>query len=396
MKDVQTVLKAYREQVAAGASFALATIVSVEGSAYRRPGARMLITPDGRRFGSLSGGCLEADVAVHAQNALATGKPTMLTYAPDQANGDIIIETGCKGAIGILVEPATIPDVALSLEVLASVVEARLPARFATVCEVRGIDAVRVGDRLIVSPAAPAHGALAASPLYDSINTDLAALSADGASRSVSYPLAQGVARVLLEALPPPIALLLCGSGHDTLPLSRIAAALGWHVTVADTNGAELTADRYPDARALLPIRPECLTAHLTPDARTVAVLMTHRYAADLAWFRHLLPTPLRYLGVLGPRRRWERMHDELVAEGGALSERDFERVHSPAGLDIGSETPEEIALAIVAEIQTVMNRRHGGFLRHRAAPLHLPTADPTLLLPDALAQGFACPLSES
>lgn len=396
MKDVQTVLEAYQAARAAGVACALATVVSVEGSAYRRPGARMLVYADGRRFGSLSGGCLEADVASHALQAIASETPKLLYYDPRRGNGDVILETGCKGAIGILVEPLTASDAAACMEFLASLMQRRQYGVIATVFAVEGTTDSRVGDRLFLGEDQRLSGALGGSPLAQAILEAHTTLEQNEKSKNVTLTHAESRVEVLVEVRVPPIALLLCGSGHDTVPLARIAAAMGWQVTIADPNGAALTTDRYADGQALLVVRPECLTSYLTPDRRTATVLMTHRYALDLDWFRNLLPTPISYLGLLGPRRRWLQMQRDLAAEGEVYSEQELSRVHSPAGLDIGSETPEEIALAIAAEINAVMNDRTGGFLRWRDVPIHSGSREALDSENLTYAQGASCPLSAS
>ncbi|MCW3100167.1 MAG: xanthine dehydrogenase [Chthonomonadaceae bacterium] len=394
MKDVQTVLEAYRAAQQSQIPCALATVVSVDGSAYRRPGARMLVYADGRRFGSLSGGCLEADVAAHALQTLETGKPKTVRYDPNHANGDVILETGCKGSIGILVEPVARLDTASSLVFLSQVFHGRHAGMMATVFEVEGSTKVHAGDRLMISSKfQPVAGALCASPLADSIVHDAAVIQGNGRAAVSSYALPEGTVHVLLETLRPPVALVICGAGHDTVPLAKIATAMGWLVTVADSNGAALTAERYPDVPSLLPIPPACLTAHLSPDSRTAAVIMTHRYNLDMEWFRELLPSAMTYLGVLGPRRRWRQMQVDLAAGGDVFSEQDIARVHSPAGLDIGSETPEEIAMAIVAEIQAVMAARSGGFLRNRDVAMHIEGRENTSSSSLAFELGGACPL---
>ena len=395
MKDVQTLLEAYRAEAEVNAPFALATVVQVDGSAYRLPGARMLIDLEGRRFGSLSGGCLEADVAAHAMQAMSSGEPFVVRYDARHANGDMILETGCKGAIAILIEPFSTPDLSSSLGFLTDLFTDRQSGVMATVFASEGEDTVRIGDRLMIAENAVPSGGLKDTPLADAILREAATMRPAEKTRAMACRSAQGVVHILLESLIPPIALLLCGSGHDTAPLVRIGAAMGWQVTVADPDSSALTVDRYPDAHSLLPIRPECLTTRMAVDRRTAAVLMTHRYAADLAWFRELLRSPVGYLGVLGPRLRWQEMQRDLAASGDVFPESELARVHSPAGLDIGSETPEEIALAIVAEIQAVMNSRAGGFLRQRDARIH-PTDGDAPLLPLFVSQGTVCPLSAS
>jgi len=393
MKDIATILEAYGAALQANIPCALATIVSVEGSAYRRPGARMLVYADGRRFGSLSGGCLEADVAAHALQTLETREPTTVRYDPNHTNGDVIIETGCKGTIVILVEPMARPDAAHSLEFLSSVFRDRRPGMMATVFDVEGEIDARVGDRLMIGEDALSDGTLQHSPLAVTIQHEVAAREGIVRAGVVCCRHQAGTVQLLLESLLPPIALVLCGAGHDTVPLAKLATAMGWRVTVADSNSAALTAERYPEVQNLLPVSPRCLTAHLALDRRTAAVIMTHRYAVDLEWFRELLPSPATYLGVLGPRRRWQQMQVDLTNAGEHFAEGDLARVHSPAGLDIGSETPEEIAMAIVAEIQTVMAGRDGGFLRNREVSIHASSHENAASPSPAFQPGIACPL---
>ena len=394
MKDVQTVLEAYRTAVLAQIPCALATVVSVDGSAYRRPGARMLVYADGRRFGSLSGGCLEADVAAHALRTLETGRPATVRYDPNAANGDVVLETGCKGTIVILVEPVTAGEAGRALDFVSTVVGQRQTGIMATVFHVEGTPGLQVGDRLMVTgDRTMVAGALTDSPLADVLRNVTTDTRYDAKTCVRTYLLPEGSAHVLLEILLPPIALVICGSGHDTAPLAKMASALGWQVAVADPNGSALTPERFPEGATLLPIRPACLTAYLIPDQRTAAVVMTHRYAVDLDWFRELLPTPMKYLGVLGPRRRWHQMQIDLAAGGDVFPEDALARVHSPAGLDIGSETPEEIALAIVAEIQSVMAARNGGFLRNREIAIHSGEEESGALPSLSVQAGSVCAL---
>lgn len=357
----------------------------------------MLVYADGRRYGSLSGGCLEADVAQHAQQTIATGEPTLLRYDPHRLNGDLILETGCKGALEILVESGAKADVAGSLDFLAALRRERRTGVIATVFAVEGSQAegMQVGDRLFTVENQAVAGILSHSPLAAEILRDVAQGSPNGKTHVRSYRTSHGIAHLLLETRIPPIAMVLCGAGHDTLPLAALAAVQGWQVTVADPNASALTAERYPSAHQLLPIRPECFTVEPPLDTRTAVVLMTHNYALDKGWFRRFLTSPAAYIGVLGPRLRWLEMQRDLIADTDGAAEWDFTRVHSPAGLDIGSETPEEIALAIVAEIQAIMSGREGGFLRTR--PAALPDAIPVASTPRvALLEGAACPLSGS
>jgi xanthine dehydrogenase accessory factor len=160
--------------------------------------------------------------------------------------------------------------------------------------------------------------------------------------------------------------LIVCGAGHDAIPLVRQAAELGWRVAVADVRRALLDLERFPGATDFCDADPEAAAVALEPDARSAVLLMSHNYLRDIAYLRSFLGAPaLAYLGVLGPRGRTEQMLKELGQPGAV------ERLHAPAGLDIGADGPEEVARAIVAEILAVMRGRDGGPLRERSGPIH-------------------------
>jgi xanthine dehydrogenase accessory factor len=197
-----------------------------------------------------------------------------------------------------------------------------------------------------------------------------AALTQLGDERSEVRELAPGV-RAFVEVLDPPLRLVICGAGHDAIPLVRAASVLGWNVVVVDDRPALLTPERFPEARSLVAVDDPALAAKAAGvDDRTFAVVMTHNFLKDEEYLRSLLAAPAPYVGILGPGARTERLLRELRDEGvdvdGAR-----ERIHGPAGLDLGGEGPEEIAQAIVAEIVAVKRRRRGGFLRDRPGPIH-------------------------
>jgi xanthine dehydrogenase accessory factor len=163
----------------------------------------------------------------------------------------------------------------------------------------------------------------------------------------------------------PPMRLIVCGAGHDAIPLVRQAAELGWRVSVADVRRSLLNAERFPGAADFCAADPERAAEAMSPDDRTAVVLMSHNYLRDIAYLRSFVGASWAYLGVLGPRGRTEQMLMELGEPTG------IEQVHAPAGLDIGAEGPEEVARSIVAEILAVTRGRHGGPLRERSAPIH-------------------------
>jgi xanthine dehydrogenase accessory factor len=178
--------------------------------------------------------------------------------------------------------------------------------------------------------------------------------------------------RAFVEVLDPPLRLLVCGAGHDAIPLVRAASVLGWKVTVVDDRPAFLTRDRFPQAAGFVTVEdPADAAKEAGVDERTFAVVMTHNFLRDKEYVRSILGSPATYVGMLGPAARTERLLMELAEEGVDIGESDRRRIHGPAGLDLGGEGPEEIAQAIVAEIVAVKRERSGGFLRDRPGPIH-------------------------
>jgi xanthine dehydrogenase accessory factor len=272
---------------------------------------------------------------------------------------------GCNGAIEVFIEPAE--RAAEVAGALRAALEEERPISVVTVVA-SSRDGVGPGSRLVVRPGGDAEGSLG-DPALDVAAVD-AALTGLRDERSEVRELAPGV-RAFVEVLEPPLRLVICGAGHDAIPLVRTASVLGWNVVVVDDRPAFLSPERLPEARALVPVDGPALAAKAAGvDDRTFAVVMTHNFLKDRGYVRSLLAAPAPYVGILGPGARTERLLSELREEGvdvdGARG-----RIHGPAGLDLGAEGPEEIAQAIVAEIVAVTRRRRGGFLRDRPGPIH-------------------------
>jgi len=317
---------------APGEPAALATLVRVEGSSYRRPGARLLVLPNGLRVGSISGGCLEDDVVLRAQRVLASGQPETAIYDTTTEN-DLVwgVGLGCQGVVHIFIErlPSLRPT-------WIKIVDENLRARRAT-------------ELAIV------HGG--SSPP----GTVLAAEISSEATPASTYR----------QTITAPPALVIFGAGEDVRPLVRLAKEVGWHVTVVDSRAAYAAAGRFPKADAITVAPATGATRSLAGDGSGFAVLMTHRYAEDLQLLRQLLPHPLAYLGLLGPRKRTDRLLAQLRAEGFVPDEMMLSRLHAPIGLDLGGNTPETVALAVMAEMQCLLTAREPIHLRERAAPIH-------------------------
>jgi xanthine/CO dehydrogenase XdhC/CoxF family maturation factor len=367
VSEIGDVLAAIEALSAKGERMALATIVAVRGSTYRRPGARLLIPEEGSPVGNISGGCLEGDVADMARVVMEEGRARLagwdLTADDDAVWG---LGLGCNGAIEVFIEPAE--KAAEVAGALRAALDEERPICVVTVIE-SSHAGVEPGARLIVWPDGTSDGSLGDAAVDTTAKEAARGLLRE--ERSEVRSLADGV-RAFVEVLDPPLRLVVCGAGHDAIPLVRAASVLGWNVTVVDDRPAFLTRARFPEARGFVAVdEPEGAAKAAEVDERTFSVVMTHNFLKDKEYVRSLLGSPAVYVGMLGPGARTERLLMELRDEGVEITGTDRERIHGPAGLDLGGEGPEEIAQAIVAEIVAVKRQRAGGFLRDRPGPIH-------------------------
>ncbi|MES2474346.1 MAG: XdhC family protein [Verrucomicrobiota bacterium] len=370
MKTIQAIVElAHGDH--SGQPMAMATVVNVRGSAYRRPGARMFIAPDGKAVGTISGGCLESDVRERAAAVMASGKPNVVTYdstAPD----DIVfgLGLGCNGVVQILIEPLATHNTDGLIAFFAACVARRQPGRIATVFR---SELIPPGSRLMRWP----DGSVTSNFLDPALTEALLACFDETANRRTairSLELPDGRdAGVLIETISPPTPLVIFGAGDDAVPLATLAKSIGWHVTVIDARPAFPTVARFPMADAVHCLETSLLESH--PDVAfpptTLAMIMTHSFVRDRELLRFLLARPLPYVGILGPKKRTRHLLDDL----GFAHPPDG--LHGPAGLDIGAETPEEIAISILSQMQAILARRGGGALQDRDGPIHDPVDQP-------------------
>lgn len=382
MSGLNTLLDALLAEREAGREAVLATVVKVEGSAYRRPGARMLVSRFGRPEGTISGGCLEAEVAKKAWWLTETG-PALRSYstaeADDGSEEALSFGLGCNGKVHVLFERLPAGPCAL-VDALLSVRERQQPAAIATVIASSGAAAPRLGERLCLMPGQEAAGELLRSVLVEQISADLQQTLLRGKSSRGLYPNGLGEVEVLLEYLPPVRRLVIFGAGHDAQPLVRMAKLLGWHVTVIDGRAHFARAERFAEAdQVLVGDVEQPFDYHELVRGAAVAV-MTHSLVQDAHWLKGVLHSEPCYVGQLGPRERTERLlagiHEQLAKPQDELP--GLECLHYPIGLDLGGDTPESVAMAVLAEIQAVLNGRNGGSLRFRSASIH--DSDPVLM----------------
>lgn len=355
MNELAEILSHRRTAGDAGA--VLATVVHVRGSAYRRPGARMLIGTDGTRIGTVSGGCLETEVVRRAwwwTNGGATIR--VFDNSNEQAARDFGL--GCNGEITVLLERADSPAAAALLDFLDRNQRLRQGVVVATVVASNGQSTVEVGDRALF--AHDGHVETDECSPTQRIVREVWDTFAERESRLVSL----GDADVFVEWIAPAQRLFVFGAGYDARPLATMACLVGWQTTVADARPARLDATRFCGSR-LFAIPPSGDISALGIAEDDAVVVMTHNFPEDVALLPQLLEASPRYLGLLGPKRRAHKLLDAIGCK------RVPANVYAPVGLDVGAEHPETIALSILGEVQAVLGGRAGGHLRERKGPIH-------------------------
>lgn len=366
MTDFEHILPLWRELESAGAEYVLATVVAVEGSSYRKPGARMLLAQDGRRAGTVSGGCLEAEVAKKAWWRTENG-PVVERYSTLDDDGDLPYGSGCGGVVYILLERRG--TASAHLQQLYAAFESRTSLAIAAV-----LSGPQIGTR-----------AFAGITVQKSQHTELQQLATtaldERASQDTFIMLDGTRTRVWVDYRPARPGLWIFGAGDDAKPLLQMARQLGWFVAIADGRTHLATRARFSAADDIRQLRMEDLPADAAAqmDVRRAdaAVLMTHSFEQDARVLASLLArgTPPAYMGVLGPQRRTR----EVLVEAARLLqmkpsaeriEQWMELLHGPTGLDLGAETPAAVALSILSEIQQVLHAGSARPLREvRATP---------------------------
>lgn len=358
MKELDEIIAALE---ASTTSAVLATVVGVAGSTYRRPGARLLILPDGKLVGNISGGCLEGELVHVAPDVLSSSRAQLLRF--DLTSDDALWGwgMGCNGVIDVLVEPT-----ASAIRFAAVLGKARRAEQSLALVTV--VSGERVGARLFVHPTGETEGTLG-TPDLDRVTMEAAVEAIQTAHRAtVSLP---GGAVAVVEVIQPRLRLIVCGASPDATALVELAARLGWRVDIADDRPGLLTRERFPQAHRLFPTQPADAAEAVAADERSYVVVMSHNEHRDAGYLQSFAARPVAYLGLLGPATRRARLVEALLVGGAPPESSTLARIHGPAGLDLGAEGPDEIALAIVAEILAIQRGGGAGFLRSRGGPIH-------------------------
>ncbi len=368
MKEFKAIVDAYKKIDLNSRQVALATVVKVMGSSYRSPGARMLIMDDGKWVGSISGGCLEGDALRKARQVMSTEKAIVVRYdTREESNQNLGISLGCNGVIDVLIEPVVKTDSQNPIKIFEHLIQLNTIAAIATGC---GNDSF-IRKKIILSESEELTSTFENLPLEKKIKNDLYKILDTKESRTTTYPVENVTTDVFLELVQPSVSLVIFGGGFDARPVCQLANALGWEVTVTDECVAHIAPIFFPEAQNLSLCHRETFDKEIHVNQHTACVLMSHNYEYDRDVLRKLINSETPYIGILGPRKRFDKMVEEFEKEGISLQQESLHKIHSPIGLDIGAETPDEIALSIIAEIQSKFSKRSGGFLKYRQGPIH-------------------------
>lgn len=364
MKEIRDIIEAYDTAVKNNKKTALATVVHVDGSSYRRPGARMLVTEDGQLTGAISGGCLEGDALRKALLAIKQDKKKLVVYdTTDEDDAKLGIQLGCNGIVQILFEPI---DSLKSnpINVLKKLVQDRKTGILVTGYSINHqahlgtIDLDHLNTTTVL-------------PFAVAIQLEMQKTKDAASSSHCIIQVEENQQQFFIEYCLPSIALVIVGAGNDAMPLVQMAYLLGWNTTLVDGRHTHATQSRFKNAEKIVVGKPKEILPQLFIDNRTAIVLMTHNYNYDQDFLGLLKNFSVPYIGLLGPKAKRNRMIQELQESGIHFSNEQLQYIYGPTGLNLGAETAEEIALSICSEIMSVLHQKEPLHLKFKVEPIH-------------------------
>ena len=373
MKELQEIIKKYDVASQKNIKSALVTVVHLDGSSYRRPGARMLVNDDGRITGAISGGCLEGDALKKALFAISEQKNTLFTYdTSKEDDSEMGIHLGCEGLIQVLFESIDSEKEENPIQLLSKALAVRQKAVLVTLFDLDNNQNVQYGTCLLLEENGTLSGKIPLQQFEEAVLKDITDVMQNGESVFKQYKSGDVSVTAFFEFLHPPVSLVVLGAGNDAIPLMKFADVLGWDFRIVDRRDTHANKERYPTASQILVANPDVALEHLAYDNRTFFVLVTHSYKCDYYMLKSLCAAAVPYIGILGPKKKLHRMLEEIQHnEGIHLNADKVATIYGPTGLDIGAETPEEIALSIIAEIQAVLTGKMGGMLKTKNEVIH-------------------------
>jgi xanthine dehydrogenase accessory factor len=367
-EEERQLLQAIADAKASGRKAAIVTVVRVVGSAYRREGTKMLIDADGGQVCMISGGCLEQEVGEIAKQVMESGNAKVHFFDLDE---EVVwgLGLGCGGAVDVYIEPL---DIGTEFQHWLEAVQAQKAGALATILNVRDGSSFRKASRLFIAEDGNVSGTMGHESLNEQVVQRAKAKMSQLYPRSETrtYKANDEALEVFLDVNVPPPELAIFGAGHDAIPLASYAHKLGFRVTVIDARHAFVTPERFPHAN-LVRTHPSGFPEKVALTPRTYVVLMNHHLERDKESLAFVLTANVPYIGVLGPRSRYERMLNALKDESRIPTAKELEKVRNPIGVDIGADTPDEIAVSVMSELIAIRGNYKAGFLNERVGRIH-------------------------
>jgi xanthine/CO dehydrogenase XdhC/CoxF family maturation factor len=372
MKELQDIVNAYDSAKKAGQACVLATVVHLEGSSYRGPGARMLVLEDGLMIGAISGGCLEGDALKKALLTFTEKKSRLITYdTSHEDDASVGVQLGCEGVIQVLFEFIQMSDAFNPIELLRMAIAKRQEAVLVTLFNLKDKRAIQIGTCLLAKPDGVITSSIDDNDLKLAIHPTITEIFTQKKSYFKDFSLQGILTNAFIEFIVPPISIVIVGAGNDAIPMMQIASILGWEVKIVDGRNTHAKADRFISACQVLVSKPAAVLEQIKIDSRTCFVLMTHNYNYDLQMMQALIETEIKYIGLLGPKKKLVKILSDLKLKGVEITDEKLAKIYGPTGLDIGASSPEEIATSIIAEIQAVFNNKEGTMLKWKKDQIH-------------------------
>ena len=365
MKEIKSILKFFKDGQSTGEQCALAQVVRVEGSSYRREGARMIVFESGNFEGGISGGCLEGDALKRSQLAILKQEPSIITYDTSKEM-EIGIGLGCNGIIDVLLTPVTVASE--NIRTLEKCISQRRTHIIVTITESNLKDeTLKLGRSFYYDTNKKLLEGMTASEFRNYVLEKIELVLEQNKSKSFSYTKKEEKLQFHIELIPAQYHLAIYGDNYDVYPLIQFAGLLDWEISLVG-NIQKLKKEHLKPVKNIyskhLPERPKI-------DDRTAVILMAHDFKTDIENLKDILISAAPYIASLGPKKRFEKIKSNFAEEGNPLSEQNLLRIHAPCGLEIGADSPEEIALSICSEIMTSFTGKEGGMLRKKLNPIH-------------------------
>lgn len=365
MKEIKTILELIAAKESSREKYAIAQVVKVEGSSYRREGARMVIFESGIFEGGISGGCLEGDTLKRSQLAILKQKPSLITYDTSKEH-EIGIGLGCNGVIDVLMTP--IDDESNTLKILRKCLSNRKSHIVITITSIEpDQEALKLGSSFYYDIESGDLDHMPSSDFKSFLLDRIQEVIEKNKSNSYHFSSGELEAGVFIEIIPAQYHLAIFGDNYDVYPMLEFAKVLDWEISLVG-NMQKLQKEKI---KGVSNIFHKDFNERPQLDNRTAVILMAHDFKTDRKNLKEVLNSQAKYIASLGPKKRYDKMIDSFKDEGLELSKEDLIRIHAPSGLEIGANSPEEIAMSIFSEIISVFSGKRGGMLKYKSGPIH-------------------------